>query len=249
MEKIKYDKYEIYEKGRLYTVVVPKVKVPMWIFECDDCYGYEYSIDGTTKTYKSLMHDMALLANFPNLLVYYPVKNLKELPEITNKYDTVLYRKEVQLKRAVWFKIRRKVDKKHWVGTFSFGYDKNAMNKYAKQKTEPKRFYYQGWNLAKEWIIGDMVFREFSRECCFTVHLDISDSLDVMAKHAQSAEPANIGWIISEKNLQETRERNQRSISCRDFNKEETEQEFFGERYEVIKEICEKGGKLYDYTA
>ena len=130
MKGIKLDRYAIYEKGREYEVLVfPFIKY-MWVFDGGPAEDGLY-ISGSEYSYAMLRYVFALLASDPGKLVFFPCRQPGVEGMFEPNYHLVLYRPELQFRRSLWVKIKKKIDRKNWKGkrrmiTMKMFYGKNT---------------------------------------------------------------------------------------------------------------------------
>lgn len=131
-QKIKLDKYAVYEKGRLYEVIVfPFIR-----------YMYAYSrtggdhdrdgcqIDAGRDAYTYLCYALAILAEDPGKLLYFPCKQTGYDGYFSHNYNVIFCRPDLQFRRSLWTRIKKKLDKKHWQGKYILQYDREKFYDY-----------------------------------------------------------------------------------------------------------------------
>lgn len=172
MKRIKIDYYCVYEKGREYKVLKFHFVKHMWAFECHED---GIMIDGCMGAFKLLSYAFAILANEPDKLIYFPCRQEGIGQYYADNKDAVLCRPELQLRRSLWTKIRKKLDRQHYRGKYCFQYDKKKLNDYFEKvlmKTENSYWVAlkkQEKYFVKE-ILGDTAFFVYPRVECYAAH-------------------------------------------------------------------------------
>lgn len=214
MNKIKIDQYAVRVKGRTYEILkFPFVKY-MWAF---DDYPEEdmLMVDGCKEAFMWMKYAFAILANYPDKIIYFPCKQDGIHWYYNNNYHLVLCRPEVQLRRSLWPRIRKKMDLKHAVEKFVLSYDRKKLDDYY-EKGLWKRYPVETWRDRKfiqnpgpkkgyqthvEEIVGDTVFMVLNRVECFEYHYGTARDLDEYRSGKDCHIWGPIGWIMSDGNI------------------------------------------------
>lgn len=216
MKKIRIDKYTVREKGRTYEILkFPFIK-HMWAF---DDYPEEdmFMVDGCKEAFMWLKYAFAVLANDSGKIIYFPCRQegigrYYAMPT----YDLVLCRPELQLRRSLWFRIRRKLDKKHYTGKYVLAYNRRKLDDYYESGLGKKYQMEEGYNgrtylpyyLRRqkknvERILGDTMFVVLSRIEWLVYHHNTAEDLDDYRSSKGSMIWSAIGWIISDGELED----------------------------------------------
>lgn len=238
MKKIKVDRYSVHEKDRTYEVLsFPFIKY-MWAFdnyEEEDCL----MVDGCKEAFMWMKYAFAILANYPDKVIYFPCKQDGIQGYYNKNYHLVLCRPEEQLRRSLWPRIIRKLDSKHAAGKFVLLYDRKKLDDYYEKglwkrypvETEHHgRKSIQNYELKKgyqthvEEIVGDTVFMVLNRVECFEYHYRTAKDLDEYCPGKNNYIWGPIGWILSDGNIRgmiEEQEKSRKKVSTEVFCFEE----------------------------
>lgn len=199
-EKIKLDKYAVYEKGRVYEVLVFPFIKNMYVY---DRTGGDHDrdgcrIDASRKAFTYVCYAMAILADDPGKLLYFPCKQPGYEGYYPFTFHMVLCRPELQFRRSRWTRIRSRLDKKHWQGKYTLLYDREKLYDYF-ENVLVKKYGYHGQNALGSWAfkvqnggydnwkrfeglieeeINDTIFFVPERMCCHDWHYCIAKTLD-----------------------------------------------------------------------
>lgn len=199
-QKIKLDKYAVYEKGRLYEVIVfPFIR-----------YMYAYSrtggdhdrdgcqIDAGRDAYTYLCYALAILAEDPGKLLYFPCKQTGYDGYFSHNYNVIFCRPDLQFRRSLWTRIKKKLDKKHWQGKYILQYDREKFYDYF-ENVLVRKYGYRDQNALASWAfkiqsggydnwkrfeglieeeINDTIFFVPERLRCYLWHYCIAKDLD-----------------------------------------------------------------------
>lgn len=216
---IKIDEYHVYEKGREYEILVFPFIKHMWAYDNSAEWGY-VRIDGTAKAHYLMCYALDILARNKNKIIYFPCKQ-EGIGGIYHKnWSLVMCRPELQLRRSLWFKIKKNLDKKHLTGRFKYTFDPDRSIGYfrdiipKKFKTEDdwvihgeKRIshYKKKYDHHVEEVIGDTAFLVLTKEECFQRHFDtliaLRDNPNPYGIGWDGLEYAGIGYILGNKYL------------------------------------------------
>ena len=168
-KKIKIEKYNVYEKGRTYEVLkFPFIK-HMWAYD-DHPAEKMLLVDGCKEAFEWMTYACAILANDKNKIIYFPCKQNGIGKYYKDSHHLVMCRAELQFKCSFWFRIKDKLDKRHYAGKYVFAYHQKKLmdyyesgceNKYPTKeflgiKRIPHYLMYSKRNV--EEILGDTVF-------------------------------------------------------------------------------------------
>lgn len=208
MERIKIDRYRVCEKGREYTVLVFPFVKHMWAFDDypeEDCL----MIDGCAAAFKLLSYAFAILANEPDKLIYFPSKQEGIGRYYKENYDAVLGRPELQFRRSLWPRIRRKLNKQHWQGHYRHSYDKKKLNdcfeNLIMKKYDPSWMHVPRYDRQEKFhveeILGDTAFWVLTRPECYEYHYHTTKDLEEIGNSSDYMEWSSIGYIFSEQTI------------------------------------------------
>lgn len=212
MQKVKFDFYKVYEKGREYQIVVFPFVEHMWVHE--DGYEWEYlAIDGAVKGFKLLCYVFAILANEPDKIIYLPWKQEGAGRYYTRNYDTVLCRPELQFRRSCWVRIKERLDRIHWCGKYILRYDKKKLIDYYEKVLLHKfpagishyesRSYLPFYalqkerNFHKEEVLGDTAFFVLTRLECYNHHYHTVKDIEKIHGSEEENCWSSIGYMQS----------------------------------------------------
>ncbi len=220
MKKIKIDRYFVREKGRTYEVLkFPFIKY-MWVMDDWDSEGTHFSIDGSKEVYIQMKYAFAILANFPDKIIYFPCRQWRIGNCYSENYHLVLCRPELQFKRSLWVRIRRKLDRKHLSGKFVLQYDRRKLDDYIRKGlwrhytrlispdsgylNIPTEMYHEMWSEHFEEMRGDTVFKVLGRTECYVCHYETAYSLERYCSGTDKYMSTWIGWLVSDGNIYDT---------------------------------------------
>ncbi len=163
-EKIKLEQYAVYEKGRVYEVLVFPFLENMYVHYCTkgDFDEEGGQIDASRAAYAQICYAMAILADDPGKLLYFPCKQPGYGGYYPFTYHMVLCRPELQFRRSLWMRIRGKLDKKHWQGKYILRYDKEKLCDYF-EKVLVRKYGYCGQNSLGSWAFKIQPGRRWKR--------------------------------------------------------------------------------------
>lgn len=199
-EKIKLDKYAVYEKGRVYEILVFPFIKNMYVY---DRTGGDHDrdgcqIDASRKAYTYISYAMAILANDPGKLLYFPCRQPGYEQYYPFTYHMALCRPELQFRRSLWMEIRGRLDKKHWQGKYILPYDREKLCDYF-ENVLVKKYGYHNQNALGAWAykiqsggydnwkryeglveeeINDTIFFVPERMLCYNWHYCIAETLE-----------------------------------------------------------------------
>ena len=173
VKKIKFEQYRVRGKHREFDILVFPQRRYMWAYHDND--DDVYSIDGDFAAYHLLKYALAVLIADPNKIIYLPIwdNNLWDY-YFPDRYDAVLTRTELQLRRSEWVKLRRQLNKAHRIENFVLRYDPDRLLSYAERyRTEDavwKAYHKDKQELSA--LCGNTVFITLLKETCFRVFPD-----------------------------------------------------------------------------
>ena len=173
VKKIKFEQYRVRGKHREFDILVFPQRRYMWAYHDND--DDVYSIDGDFAAYHLLKYALAVLIADPNKIIYLPIRdnNLWDY-YFPDRYDAVLTRTELQLRRSEWVKLRRQLNKAHRIENFVLRYDPDRLLSYAERyRTEDavwKAYHKDKQELSA--LCGNTVFITLLKETCFRVFPD-----------------------------------------------------------------------------
>lgn len=211
-EKIKIDKYTIREKGKTYEVLkFPFIK-SMWPYDAHP--GEEMLlIDGCKEAFEWLTYACAILANDKEKIIYFPCKQ-EGIGRLYNEpYHLVMCRAELQFRRSLWFRIKDKLDKKHYSGKYVFGYQQKKLVDYYESGCGHKYPVEDNWDFKKipnylmyskrnvEEILGDTVFIVRPRLEWLDYHYYMVKELEQFGREDVRVHIVSMGSIFSEEEI------------------------------------------------
>lgn len=213
-EKIKIDRYIVHEKGKDYEILLFPFIKNMWAFD-DHPEENCLMVDGCKEAFHWLKYAFAILANYKDKIIYFPCKQEMKCYYKTN-YNLVLCRSELQFRRSRWFKIKDKLDKKHYAGKFILNYDRKKLddyytggfdNKYSMEDWHENGLHFQYHIINQlyenriEDILGDTIFFVLDRREYYDWHYHTARDLDDYSSGLNCQCWSSIGWIISDANI------------------------------------------------
>ena len=154
------------------------------------------------------MHALGVLIADPSKIIYFPIKKAKPYIRPTyENYHLVMARPELQFKRSRWFDIKGRIDRRHWVGKYTFNYnEQKLLDFYEKYKDSDlywkKPCYPDRRKDYVEQLIGDTVFLILPKEVCYHYHHFAAESLSDAIKGIPNAyddeygDFVEIGWLL-----------------------------------------------------
>ena len=177
-QKIKFDKYRVYNKGWTYEVLLfPKIE-QMWAYDnfYESGFKDDLMIDGRNEAAESLTQAFAILATDPSKIIYYPIRSGEY------NYHLVMSRPELQLRQSDWFDIKPMLDKRHQTEKYVLHYDRKKLCDYY------GKFIDGAWNeqamekknrkIYRPKILGDTMFMAFPKNYCYQSHAELVKGLE-----------------------------------------------------------------------
>lgn len=207
-KKIKIDKYSVYGKKRRYDILVFPEDKYMWAYDPHPGEPF-YMIDGDPKAIRNLAIAMAILATDPSKIIYFPIKKDISREHFWDSTHLVLMRPELQFRRSEWFRLKGKLDKRHWTGKYAFSYNPQKLNDYYKKIKSS--WNYPDWekrdySLSKDEIRGDVMFMVLPRNACYFYHFSLDESFEYYAADDDFQYCWAIGHLMRESFLKEKEE-------------------------------------------
>lgn len=224
MDKYKIEEYRVVEKGREFSVLVfPKIDY-MWAFD-DSPEEYCYMVDGTAEVYAALKHAMAILSEASDKIIYFPCKQEGIGRCYRENYNMVLCTPRAQLRRSYWIAIRRKLIPANRIGNYVLIYNRKKLDDFCKKKlmvmesrgTESKLMLRTeiGKKFDKEHleeVVGETLFMVLGKDECLYNHYLIAKDLDEYCAGDDYGAWTAMGWIITQKGLQNMKRRAKANI-------------------------------------
>lgn len=197
--KFKVDKYEVYNRGRTFTILKFPRTENAWAFD-DVPEEDQLMLDGCPEFMQHVQHSLAALIENPNLIIYFPIKHPDEKTYRPNPmtYDAVILRPELQFRRSDWLTLRRKLDQKHWKGKYTICHDVKKLDDWYKKRYAEKHWLYLQLDKRKtEEIRDETVFLVLPRELMYIYHCRITDGLKYFnPEKDEYGYPVGIGYIM-----------------------------------------------------
>lgn len=204
MKEIKIDRYFVPEKGKKYEILKFPFIRHMWTVE-EMHPGVEEGflrIDGCKEAFCQMCYAFAVLANFPDKIIYFPCKQEGMGESYRENYHLVLCRAGLSFERSLWPRLYRGLDQKHYSGKFVLQYDRQKLDNYFLKElwnyyvldspgTFPKEIHNQMYRGYFGEIRKDTVFMVLRRTECYIYHFMTADALD----HYHSGGECLCGWI------------------------------------------------------
>lgn len=192
--KYKFDRYKVYNKGKIWTVLIAPCETATWAFDCVD--EDQLMIDSGPSGMKQLQRCLAILANDPSVIIYLPIKKPgDDYYGAHMTFDAVLVRPELQFKVSEWYDIKSKLDKKHWVGKYILKHNEKKLNDLWDRNYRHKMWLAEHQNIVEK-LLGDTVFLVLPRPVCLEYHKDISAAMEIYLPTDDFGTHAGIGYII-----------------------------------------------------
>lgn len=197
--KFKVDKYEIYNRGRTFTVLKFPRTENAWAFD-DAPEEDQLMLDGCPEFMQHVHHALAALIENPNLIIYFPIKHPDEKTYGDNPmtYDAVILRPELQFRRSDWLTLRRKLDQKHRKGTYTICHDVKKLDDWCEKHYAGKHWFYRQLDKRKiEEIRDETVFLVLPKELMYLYHSRMTDGLKYFdPEKDEYGYPVGIGYIM-----------------------------------------------------
>lgn len=200
--KYKVDKYEVFNRGRTFTVLkFPHIE-NAWAFD-DAPEEDQLMLDGCPKFMQHVQHALAALIENPNLIIYFPIKHPdeKEYGDNPMTYDAVILQPELQFRRSDWLTLRRKLDQKHWKGKYTIHHDVEKLDDRCEKHCPKEYWFYRQLDKRKtEELRDETVFLVLPRELLYLYHSRITDGLNYFdPEKYEYGYPVGIGYIMPDR--------------------------------------------------
>ena len=177
--KIKIDKYKVFGKKREYEILVFPDCEYMYVY---DAYPREecHEVQGNKDAIRNVMIAAGVLAEDSSKIIYFPCKKKDTYGKLNLEFHLVMLRPELQFRRSEWYRIKSKLDKKHWAGKYVLNYnqqklldqDKNIKNNWLYPKWDKR-----GWKIYVEEELGDTVFWVYTKEMYYDLHSGLAEDM------------------------------------------------------------------------
>lgn len=193
MKKRKIDEYKVFSKGRTLRVLkFPRIE-EAWAFD-DFPEDDQLMLDGSPAFMSQVQSALAALIADPYLIIYFPIRH-KDSKHYGRTYDAVILRPELQFRFGHWKSVKRKLDRKHWVGKYTIRQDKKKLDDlWAKKYSE--QYWRIDWDRKTERLLGDTVFLCLPESICLHYHSAISSAMNYYRAGDTYGTWAGIGYII-----------------------------------------------------
>lgn len=170
--KIKIDKYVVHGKKRSYEILVFPDCEYMYVYDArprEECY----EVQGNKDAIRNIMTATAILAEDPSKIIYFPSKKKDIYGKLNLEFNLVMFRPELQFRRSEWYRLKSRLDKRHWAGKYVLNYnqqklidqDRKIKNSWLYPKWEKR-----GWKIYVEEELGDTVFWVHPKEMYYELH-------------------------------------------------------------------------------
>lgn len=197
--KIKIDKYVVPGKKRSYEILMFPNYQNMYTY---DAHPREemYEVDGDEEAVRALAAGAAILAGDPSKILYFPCK--KRGFWMNDGYNLVMARPELQFRRSQWYRLKPKLDKRHWRGKYVFNYQPGKLVDYYVGLENDWRW--KGWEKKerKKYVselLGDTVFWILPRNLCYEYHAYLAENVKAFQEENFKVQLGYVGWLIVEK--------------------------------------------------
>ena len=197
--KIKIDKYVAPGKKRSYEILMFPNYQNMYTY---DAHPREemYEVDGDEEAVRALAAGAAILAGDPSKILYFPCK--KRGFWMNDDYSLVMARTELQFRRSEWYRLKPKLDKRHWRGKYVFNYQPGKLVDYYVRLENDWRW--KGWEKKerKKYVselLGDTVFWILPRNLCYEYHAYLAENVKAFQEENFKVQLGYVGWLIVEK--------------------------------------------------
>lgn len=195
MKKLKIDEYKVYNKGRLFRILVFSKFKGAWAFD-DFSEDDQLMLDGSPEFMQYVQSALAAMNADSYLIIYFPIKHkgcTRYGRDLT--YDTIIVRPELQFRCSRWYKIKSNLDEKHWVGKYMIRHNEKKLNDLWEKKYA-NRYWHVDWDRKTERLLGDTIFLCLPESMCLLYHSAISSALNYYRPSDTYGTRAGIGYII-----------------------------------------------------
>lgn len=177
--KAKVDKYKVFGKRRSYEILMFPNYQNMHVYD-EHPREDTYRIDGDKEVVSALAIAVAILAEDPSKVIYFPGKKGGFGTGYEFNYHLVMARPELQFRRSEWYRLKPQLNKTHWKGKYVFSYHPGKLLDYYKQLKSDWRWKEWEKEDYKKWVeevLGDTVFWILPRNFCYQDHAYLLDDL------------------------------------------------------------------------
>lgn len=170
--KIKIDKCVVFGKKRPYEILVFPDCEYMYVYDArprEDCY----EVQGNRDAIRNIMIAAAVLAEDPSKIIYFPCKKKDIYGKLNFEFNLVMLRPELQFRRSEWYRLKARLDKKHWVGKYVLNYNQQKLidrDKKMKSNWLYPEWEKRSWEIRVEEELGDTVFWVYTKEMYYDFH-------------------------------------------------------------------------------
>lgn len=192
--KAKVDLYKVFIKDSVYKIIIfPRIE-RAWAYD-DFPEDNQLMVDGSPEFFHQVQLALAALTVDPTLIVYFPIKhkNCRRYWDLST-YDAVILRPELQFRRSRWYRIKPKLDKRHWVGKYTIQYNEKKLTDLWKKKYAEKDWLVEDEKRIEE-LLGDTVFLVLPESVCIDYHHHVTKELNRYDPKDEYASYAGIGYI------------------------------------------------------
>lgn len=219
MLRYKVDEYRVWEKGKEYSVLKFPFIEHMWAYDCSP-EEYCYMIDGPAEVFSALKYAFAILCEASDKIIYFPCKQAGIGKYYSENFHLVICTPKVQLRRSLWVRIRRKMNRSTWKGKYVLRYSRKKLEDYCKKKlffkmdlgikhlskegeygVKPEVRKKMDHDSLQE-VVGDTLFIVMGKEEAYFHHYHICKDLEDL-KDVYPSFWSSIGWIITERAIRE----------------------------------------------
>lgn len=218
--KIKFDQFLIKEKGKEYRIILFPFIENMIVMEANHDSLY---IDGSEKVFEYILYIYVILANNKDVIIYVPCKQQNFMSDqYEYSRNLIIYRRELQFRRSLWFKIKKKLNKNTKINKYILSYDQKKLLDYYEKglwyNFNPANIRNQMISLPgylldkicreyKEEVIEDNLFCIISRESCYIDHYMIVEHLNEYYKSNEDMAHAYVGAVMSDDFIKKLKEK------------------------------------------
>lgn len=242
MEKVKLDIYEICYKKRKYQVIVFPKQEHMYVADGHPGEDGILFIDGDKDAYRQLKYAYAVLIQDPSKLLYFPCKHHDSFSLLyrMEMSDLVMYSSAFPFRRSYWFKIKDKLNKRHYKGKYLLKYEKEKLLDWIRKKGSNAR-----GNLSRDWLrtiwkkyhywaedSSDVAFCQIPIEESYYAHKSICEGMEAYRQHAEHGDWLEPGYLYPDTIIEE--------IDRDTGNARKQAEGNLSEKVEEFRDMCKK---------
>lgn len=203
--KIKIDKYVVFGKKRSYEILVFPDCEYMYVYDArprEDCY----EVQGNKDAIRNIMTATAILAEDPSKIIYFPCKKKDIYGKLNLEFNLVMLRPELQFRRSEWYRLKARLDKKHWAGKYVLNYNQQKLidqDKKMKSNWLYPEWEKRSWEIRVEEELGDTVFWVYTKEMYYDFHGYLAEDMKAFEDEDFEFSWNYIGSSIGDKFLPE----------------------------------------------